>query len=123
MRDGWVCRPKEKVIKMIQSRRSLKSRLRFIYSQNQNRRSSLQEESMYEVYSAEITEWCEQHKGEKYHAILSDFPYGLAFMGNDWVSESRLGQSCRRREGQTFLFDSYSETKTHQASQETEILA
>lgn len=36
------------------------------------------------IYQADIVEWLKSYTGPKYHAILSDPPYGLAFMGKSW---------------------------------------
>lgn len=36
------------------------------------------------IYQSDIVEWLKNYDGPKYHAVLSDPPYGLAFMGKSW---------------------------------------
>lgn len=36
------------------------------------------------IYQSDIVEWLQNYTGPKYHAVLSDPPYGLAFMGKSW---------------------------------------
>jgi len=36
------------------------------------------------IYQSDIIEWLQNYAGPKYHAVLSDPPYGLAFMGKSW---------------------------------------
>lgn len=38
----------------------------------------------YQVIQAEIADWLAQCEGPRFHAVLSDPPYGLAFMGKRW---------------------------------------
>jgi site-specific DNA-methyltransferase (adenine-specific) len=38
----------------------------------------------HEIICADVIEWTRQYRGDRYHAVLSDPPYGLAFMGKDW---------------------------------------
>jgi len=38
----------------------------------------------YEVICQDIIEWSKSYAGPKFHAVLSDPPYGLKFMGKDW---------------------------------------
>jgi DNA modification methylase len=40
------------------------------------------------IYQSDIVEWLKNYDGPKYHAILSDPPYGLAFMGKSWDTMS-----------------------------------
>jgi len=42
----------------------------------------------YKVVNANILEWAKEYKGQKFHAILCDPPYGLEFMGKKWDSFS-----------------------------------
>ena len=37
-----------------------------------------------EIVCAEFTAWAEKYRGSKFHAVLSDPPYGLKFMDKDW---------------------------------------
>lgn len=43
---------------------------------------------MYTIYNADIVDWLQHYRGEKFHAVLSDPPYGLAFMGKSWDTMS-----------------------------------
>lgn len=36
------------------------------------------------IHNADVTEWLKNYSGEKFHAVISDPPYGLAFMGKSW---------------------------------------
>jgi len=38
----------------------------------------------WQAVCADVLEWCESYTGPKFHAILTDPPYGLEFMGKDW---------------------------------------
>lgn len=40
------------------------------------------------IYQSDIVEWLKNYDGPKYHAVLSDPPYGLAFMGKSWDTMS-----------------------------------
>ena len=44
---------------------------------------------------AEFVEWANKYNGPKFHAVLSDPPYGLKFMGKDWdrVSAKEWGDA------------------------------
>lgn len=37
-----------------------------------------------EIINAKLEDWSAAYAGEKFHAVLSDPPYGLEFMGEDW---------------------------------------
>jgi hypothetical protein len=38
----------------------------------------------YEVVQADVLEWAAGYEGEKFHALLTDSPYSLHFMGKSW---------------------------------------
>lgn len=41
---------------------------------------------MWQINNSDLVEWLENYDGPKFHAVLSDPPYGLAFMGKKWDS-------------------------------------
>lgn len=36
------------------------------------------------IHNADVIEWLKNYTGPKFHAVISDPPYGLAFMGKEW---------------------------------------
>jgi hypothetical protein len=42
--------------------------------------------NMWQINNSDLVEWLENYDGPKFHAVLSDPPYGLAFMGKKWDS-------------------------------------
>jgi site-specific DNA-methyltransferase (adenine-specific) len=36
------------------------------------------------IINQELTKWSAEYRGEKFHAVLCDPPYGLEFMGKEW---------------------------------------
>lgn len=36
------------------------------------------------IHNADVIEWLKNYSGDKFHAVISDPPYGLAFMGKSW---------------------------------------
>ena len=41
----------------------------------------------YEIINADVMAWAESYEGEPFHAILTDPPYALGFMGKAWDGE------------------------------------
>ena len=44
----------------------------------------------FEIVTADIVEWSAAYDGPKFHALLSDPPYGLEFMGKEWDSPQKF---------------------------------
>jgi len=44
---------------------------------------------MFTIHNQEFVSWCKSYTREKFHAVLSDPPYGLEFMGKEWDSLNR----------------------------------
>lgn len=44
----------------------------------------------YEIIHADITDWAASYSGPRFHAILSDFPYDLGFMGKEWDTNAQF---------------------------------
>lgn len=46
----------------------------------------------YEIICNDVVTWAEKYRGPPFHAILTDSPYGLNFMGKDWDSTNVVFQ-------------------------------
>jgi hypothetical protein len=45
------------------------------------------------IYNQEFTEWAAAYAGPKFHAVLSDIPYGLHFMNAKWDDPKQMTKS------------------------------
>lgn len=44
----------------------------------------------YELFTADVVEWSKNYTGPKFHALFSDFPYDLGFMGKAWDTNAQF---------------------------------
>mgnify|MGYP001574675577 CR=1 FL=1 len=49
------------------------------------------------LYCCTIEEWCKQYAGEPFHALLSDGPYLLSFMGCEWDVPAGSGPAMQEQ--------------------------
>lgn len=46
----------------------------------------------FELFTADVTQWATEYSGPKFHAMLSDFPYDLGFMDEEWDTNAQFEQ-------------------------------
>ena len=49
----------------------------------------------YKVVHADVNDWVDTYEGPKFHALLSDAPYLINFMGKKWDSEDNIAGSVK----------------------------
>jgi DNA modification methylase len=46
----------------------------------------------YKLHTGDVCAWSKEYSGASFHAVLSDFPYDLGFMGKDWDKNAQFKQ-------------------------------
>src|SRR5271170_4313781 len=44
----------------------------------------------YNLVTSDVVQWAANYTGPRFHALFSDFPYDLSFMGKDWDTNAQF---------------------------------